>query len=62
MVVPGDKYQLQTPVASPDLNNRKLICLSLKDYLKTEYKPRNITQLKAGLCTRFATNNHEDIQ
>ena len=61
-VAAGDKHQLQTPAASPDLNNIKLICHSPKDYLRIEYKPRNLTQLKAGVCTLFATNNPEDVQ
>lgn len=45
----------QTPAASPDLNPIELIWHSLKDYLRIEYKPRNLTQLKAGIKAFWAT-------
>ena len=45
----------QTRAASPDLNPIELIWHSLKEYLRTEYKPKNLTQLKAGMKAFWAT-------
>ena len=38
-----------TPASSPDLNPIELIWGSLKQYLRTHVKPKNIEQLKAGV-------------
>ncbi len=45
----------KTPTSSPDLNPIELIWHSLKDYLRIEYKPKNLTQLKAGIKAFWAT-------
>ena len=44
-----------TPAASPDLNSIELIWHSLKDYLRIDYKPKNLTELKAGIKAFWAT-------
>lgn len=37
------------PPESPDLNPIKLVWGSMKNYLRTHYKPRNLEELKAGI-------------
>ncbi len=43
------------PASSPDLNPIELIWHALKDYLRIEYKPRNLTQLKEGIKAFWRT-------
>ena len=38
-----------TPPESPDLNPIELVWGSLKQYLRSYYKPKNLEQLKAGI-------------
>ena len=38
-----------TPPESPDLNPIELVWGSMKQYLRTHYKPRNLEELKAGI-------------
>ena len=38
-----------TPPESPDLNPIELVWGSLKQYLRSHYKPKNLEQLKAGI-------------
>ena len=45
----------KTPAASPDLNPIELVWHTLKEYLRVEYKPRNLTQLKAGIKAFWST-------
>ena len=44
-----------TPAFSTDLNPIGLLWHALKDYLRIEYKPRNLTQLKAGIKSFWST-------
>ncbi len=45
----------KTPASSPDLNPIELIWHALKDYLRIEYKPRNLTQLTQGIKAFWRT-------
>ena len=45
----------KTPAASPDLNPIELMWQALKDYLRNEYKPKNLSELKAGIKAFWAT-------
>ena len=45
----------KTPAASPDLNPIELIWHALKDYLRNEYKPKNLADLKAGIKSFWAS-------
>jgi len=45
----------KTPASSPDLNPIELIWHALKDYLRNEFKPKNLTELKAGIKAFWAT-------
>ncbi len=45
----------KTPASSPDLNPIELIWHSLKDYLRIHYKPKNLSELKAGIKAFWAT-------
>ena len=45
----------KTPAASPDLNPIVLMWHALKDYLRNEYKPKNLSELKAGIKAFLAT-------
>ena len=54
VVVQGEGW-FKTPASSPDLNPIELIWYSLTECLRTEYKPRNLTQLKAGIKAFWST-------
>ena len=41
----------KTPASSPDLNPIENVWHSMKEYLRSDYKPRNVTQLKEGIRT-----------
>ena len=45
----------KTPASSPDLNPIELIWHTLKEYLRTVYKPKNLTDLKTGIKTFCST-------
>jgi len=38
----------KTPASSPDLNPIELFWHALKEYTRKEFKPRNLSELKAG--------------
>ena len=52
----------KTPASSPDLNLIELIWHSLKEYLRIEFKPRNLAQLKTGIKAFWATLTPEICQ
>ena len=39
----------KTPAASPDLNPIENVWHALKDYLRKDFKPRNLSQLREGI-------------
>ena len=41
----------KTPASSPDLNPIELIWHTLKEFLRNEYKPHNLSELKQGIKT-----------
>ena len=43
------------PASSPDLNPIELMWHALKDYLRNEYKPKNLGELKSGIRAFWAT-------
>ena len=45
----------KTPASSPDLNPIELIWHAVKDYLRNEFKPKNLGELKAGIKEFWAT-------
>ena len=45
----------KTPASSPDLDPIELMWHALKDYLRNEYKPRNLGELKSGIRAFWAT-------
>ena len=46
----------KTPASSPDLNIPiELIWHALKDYLRNDYKPKNMSELKSGIKAFWAT-------
>lgn len=45
----------KTPASSPDLNPIELIWHTLKEYLRGEFKPHNLTELKAGIKAFWST-------
>ena len=45
----------KTPASSPDLNPIELIWHALKDYLRNDYKPKNLSELKSGIKEFWAT-------
>ena len=51
-----------TPPESPDLNTIENIWGSLKQYLRTTYKPRNLQDLKNGIQQFWMTLNPEVYQ
>lgn len=44
-----------TPPESPDLNPIELVWGSMKQYLRTHYKPRNLEELKNGIEAFWVT-------
>lgn len=50
----------KTPASSPDLNPIELIWHTLKEYLRTVYKPKNLTDLKTGIKTFWSTVTPEE--
>ena len=60
----------KTPTSSPDLNPIELIWHTLKDYLRKNYKPKNLSELKSGIkefwatltpsiCKKYSTNHKQ---
>ena len=49
----------KTPAASPDLNPIENVWHALKDYLRKDYKPRNLTQLREGIKAFWKTMTPE---
>ena len=45
----------KTPASSPNLNPIELIWYALKDYLRNEYKPKNLGEVKSGIKALWAT-------
>lgn len=50
----------KTPASNPDLNPIELIWHTLKEYLRTVYKPKNLTDLKTGIKTFWSTVTPEE--
>ena len=51
----NDINWFKTPASSPDLNPIENLWHTLKDYLRIEYKPRNLAQLKEGIKSFWST-------
>ena len=51
----NDINWFKTPASSPDLNPIELIGHALKDYLRNDYKPKNLSELKSGIKAFWAT-------
>ena len=45
----------KTPASSPDLNPIELVWHTMKEYLRSEYKPHNFSELKAGIKAFWST-------